>query len=111
MLATLGLVLGFRSSSALAAAYGIAVTLTMLITTMLAYLVARGAWGVRRAVAGSLALFFFLIELAFFGATQRRAQPRIERADGLVGVGGGDEGLRRALIDDGIAVDPGPARR
>ena len=68
MLATLGLVLGFRSSSALAAAYGIAVTLTMLITTMLAYLVARGAWGVRRAVAGSLALFFFLIELAFFGA-------------------------------------------
>jgi len=68
MIATLGLVLGFRSSSALAAAYGIAVTLTMLITTMLAYLVARGAWGVRRPVAGSIALFFFLIELAFFGA-------------------------------------------
>jgi KUP system potassium uptake protein len=68
MFATLGLVLGFRSSSALAAAYGIAVTLTMLITTMLAYLVARGAWGVRRPVAGSIALFFFLIELAFFGA-------------------------------------------
>jgi KUP system potassium uptake protein len=68
MFATLGLVLGFRSSSALAAAYGIAVTLTMLITTMLAYLVARGAWGVRRPVAGTLALFFFLIELAFFGA-------------------------------------------
>jgi len=68
MIATLGLVLGFRSSSALAAAYGIAVTLTMLITTMLAYLVARGAWGVRRAVAGSIALFFFLIEFSFFGA-------------------------------------------
>jgi KUP system potassium uptake protein len=68
MFATLGLVLGFRSSSALAAAYGIAVTLTMLITTMLAYLVARGAWGVRRVVAGSIALFFFLIECSFFGA-------------------------------------------
>jgi KUP system potassium uptake protein len=68
MFATLGLVLGFRSSSALAAAYGIAVTLTMLITTMLAYLVARGAWGVRRVVAGSIALFFFLIEFSFFGA-------------------------------------------
>jgi KUP system potassium uptake protein len=68
MFCTLGLVLGFRSSSALAAAYGIAVTLTMLITTMLAYLVARGAWGVRREVAGSIALFFFLIEFAFFGA-------------------------------------------
>ncbi len=68
MFATLGLVIGFRSSSALAAAYGIAVSLTMLITTMLAYLVARGAWGVRRPVAGSIALFFFLIELGFFGA-------------------------------------------
>jgi KUP system potassium uptake protein len=68
MLATLGLVVGFQSSSALAAAYGIAVSLTMLITTMLAYLVARGAWGVRRLVAGSIALFFFLIECAFFGA-------------------------------------------
>jgi KUP system potassium uptake protein len=68
MFATLGLVVGFRSSSALAAAYGIAVSLTMLITTMLAYLVARGAWGVRRPLAGSIALFFFLIEMAFFGA-------------------------------------------
>jgi KUP system potassium uptake protein len=68
MFATLGLVVGFQSSSALAAAYGIAVSLTMLITTMLAYLVARGAWGVRRPVAGSIALFFFLIEFAFFGA-------------------------------------------
>ncbi len=68
MCATLGLVVGFRSSSALAAAYGIAVTLTMLITTTLAYLVARGAWGVKRPLAGSIALFFFLIESAFFGA-------------------------------------------
>jgi KUP system potassium uptake protein len=68
MFATIGLVLGFGSSSALAAAYGMAVTLTMLITTMLAYLVARSAWGVRRMVAGSLAAFFFLIEFGFFGA-------------------------------------------
>jgi KUP system potassium uptake protein len=68
MFATLGLVVGFKTSSALAAAYGMAVTLTMVITTMLAYLVARGAWGVRRAVAGSLALFFLVIELGFFGA-------------------------------------------
>ena len=68
MFATLGLVLGFRTSSALAAAYGMAVTLTMLITTMLAYLVARGSWGVPRVVAGSLAIFFLVIEFAFFGA-------------------------------------------
>jgi KUP system potassium uptake protein len=68
MLATIGLVLGFRSSSGLAAAYGIAVTSTMLITTMLAYLVARERWGVSRTVAGSLAIFFLIIESAFFGA-------------------------------------------
>ena len=68
MVATIGLVLGFRSSSALAAAYGMAVTSTMVITTMLAYLVARGSWGVSRVVAGSLAGFFLVIELAFFGA-------------------------------------------
>jgi KUP system potassium uptake protein len=68
MVATIGLVLGFRSSSALAAAYGMAVTSTMVITTMLTYLVARGSWGVSRAVAGSLAAFFLVIELGFFGA-------------------------------------------
>jgi KUP system potassium uptake protein len=68
MLATIGLVLGFRNSSALAAAYGIAVTSTMVITTLLAYLVARDSWGVSRAVAGSLAGFFLAIDLAFFGA-------------------------------------------
>jgi KUP system potassium uptake protein len=68
MLSTIGLVLGFRSSSGLAAAYGIAVTLTMLITTMLAYLVARERWGVSRVVAGSLAVFFLSIEASFFTA-------------------------------------------
>jgi KUP system potassium uptake protein len=68
MAATIGLVIGFRSSSALAAAYGMAVTSTMVITTMLAYLVARGSWGVSRGVAGSLAGFFLVIELGFFGS-------------------------------------------
>jgi KUP system potassium uptake protein len=68
MLATVGLVLGFRSSSALAAAYGIAVTSTMVITTLLAYLVARRSWGVSRIIAGSLASFFLFIELGFFAA-------------------------------------------
>jgi KUP system potassium uptake protein len=68
MISTIGLVLGFRSSSALAAAYGIAVTSTMVITTMLAYLVARDSWGVPRSVAGSLAAFFLAIDLGFFGS-------------------------------------------
>jgi KUP system potassium uptake protein len=68
MISTVGLVIGFRSSSALAAAYGIAVTSTMVITTLLAYLVARRSWGVKRLVAGSLASFFLFIELGFFSA-------------------------------------------
>ena len=44
MLACIGLVLGFRSSSHLAAAYGVAVTTTMVITTVLLYVVARERW-------------------------------------------------------------------
>ena len=44
LLAVLAAVLGFGSSSALASAYGIAVTLTMLITTVLTFFVIRHAW-------------------------------------------------------------------
>ena len=68
MVATIGLVLGFKTSGALAAAYGIAVGSTMVITTMLAYLVARESWGVSRPVAGSLALLFFVVEAAFLAS-------------------------------------------
>jgi KUP system potassium uptake protein len=68
MIATVALVIAFGSSSAIAAAYGVAVTSTMVITTMLAYLVARGSWGASRWIAGSIAVFFLAIELGFFGA-------------------------------------------
>lgn len=68
MLACIGLVLGFGSSSNLAAAYGIAVSLTILITTVLLYFAARRVWGWNVIVAGSLCGVFFLIELAFCGA-------------------------------------------
>ena len=49
MFATIALVLAFESSSALAAAYGIAVTATMGITTVLAYVISRHVWGWSRA--------------------------------------------------------------
>ena len=68
MLATIALVLGFRNSSNLAAAYGIAVTTTMVITTLLAYVVARYHWGWSVLPALSLTLVFVVIDLAFFGA-------------------------------------------
>jgi KUP system potassium uptake protein len=68
MLATIALVLLFQSSSALAAAYGIAVTATMGITTLLAYVVARQIWGWSRWVAGGVTAVFIVIDFAFFGA-------------------------------------------
>jgi len=68
MLCTIALVLGFKSSSNLAAAYGIAVTTTMVITTILLYAVARDRWGWSRLKTMSLMLFFVAIDLSFFGA-------------------------------------------
>jgi KUP system potassium uptake protein len=68
MVGTVALVIAFGSSSALAAAYGIAVTATMGITTMLAYVVARQRWGWPRAVALVVTVLLLAIDLAFFGA-------------------------------------------
>ena len=68
MIGCLLIVLGFRSVSALGAAYGIAVTGTMAITTVLYYVLARSRWNWGLLQAGSLALFFLIIDLAFFGS-------------------------------------------
>ena len=61
-------VLYFQSSSALGAAYGIAVTGTMAITTILFYVLARSHWQWSIWRAGALTAFFLIIDLAFFGA-------------------------------------------
>jgi len=66
--ACLGLVLGFGSSGRLAAAYGIAVTGTMTMTSILFYGLARGVWGWSRALAMGVAGCFLLVDLAFLGA-------------------------------------------
>lgn len=68
MLATFWLVLEFRSSSALVAAYGVAVTATMIITTLLAYVVARDRWRWRAPYAFLLTLVFLSIDASFLGA-------------------------------------------
>ncbi|MEX1129371.1 MAG: potassium transporter Kup [Vicinamibacterales bacterium] len=62
------IVLGFRTSSNLAAAYGVAVTSTMVITTLLLYVVARERWGWSAMAAGTVAAAFLIVDLAFFGA-------------------------------------------
>lgn len=68
MLACLALVLAFRTSSNLAAAYGVAVTMTMLITTILFYFAARHLWKWSLLKTLPLCLVFGLIELAFLSA-------------------------------------------
>ncbi len=68
MLATIAVVLGFRSSTGLAGAYGVAVTSTMVITTLLLHVVSREVWGWSVWRATVLAGAFLLIDLAFFGA-------------------------------------------
>ena len=54
---TFGLVLGFRSSSALAGAYGVALTTTMAITTALAFPVAWKLWVPQAVVGAGVAIF------------------------------------------------------
>ena len=61
-------VLSFRTSSNLAAAYGVAVTTTMVITTLLFYVVARERWKWSVWTAGPLCALFLIIDGAFFGA-------------------------------------------
>jgi KUP system potassium uptake protein len=66
--ACVALVLGFGSSSKLAAAYGIAVTGTMSITSILFFSVARKRWGWGFFPAASLVGLFLIVDLSFFSA-------------------------------------------
>ena len=68
MVSCIALVIGFRSSTNLAAAYGVAVTMTMFITTILFYVVARERWGWRKRKALSVCAPFLMIDIAFLGA-------------------------------------------
>ena len=68
MLACIGLVLGFQSSSRLAAAYGVAVTTTMVVTSILFIALAREKWRWRLATAALVGGLFLVIDLAFWGA-------------------------------------------
>ena len=63
-----GLVLGFRSSSNIAAAYGVAVTTTMVVTTILLAVVQRDRWKWGMGSVAAFAAFFLLIDLSFWGA-------------------------------------------
>ncbi len=61
-------VVGFGSSDSLGAAYGIAVTGTMTITTLLALVVARYQWGWNKLTVIGVGALFLVIDLSFFSA-------------------------------------------
>jgi KUP system potassium uptake protein len=68
MIACIAVVLGFQTSSHLAAAYGIAVTSTMVITTIIFAVVARNRWRWSAPWVAVMVAFFLVVDLAFFGA-------------------------------------------
>ena len=68
MVGCIALTLVFQSSSAIASAYGIAVTGTMIITSLLFWVVARRLLGWGALATSALVGLFLVVEIAFFGA-------------------------------------------
>lgn len=68
MIACIAITIGFESSSALAAAYGLAVTGAMTVTTMLLFSVSRNLWKWPLAASVSLCSFFLVIDVTFLAA-------------------------------------------
>jgi KUP system potassium uptake protein len=68
MAAAVGLVIGFGTSSALAGAYGVAVATTMLITTLLIYVVMRDLWHWPIPVAAGVVGVFLVVDISYFAA-------------------------------------------
>jgi KUP system potassium uptake protein len=68
MIACIAVVLMFRTSTNLAAAYGIAVTSTMVITTVIFAVVARMRWRWSAPWVAVIVAFFLVVDIAFFGA-------------------------------------------
>ncbi|MHB8886133.1 MAG: potassium transporter Kup [Methylovirgula sp.] len=72
MLVTVGLALAFKKSDHLASAYGIAVSATMLMTTVLLFIAMREIWHWSLAAAGTLAGLFFVVDMSFFLANMTK---------------------------------------
>jgi KUP system potassium uptake protein len=105
-------VLMFKESSNLAAAYGIAVTGTMVVTTLLAWVVMRRIWKWNPIAVNLLIGLFLVIDLAFFGANAIKIKEGgwlpLMVAFGLSFIiltwYYGKQLLRQRTLDDGIAL-------
>jgi KUP system potassium uptake protein len=79
------IVIGFKSSENLAAAYGLAVTATMLVTTILASVVMTKLWGWNKLLVAGIISVFSIVDIGFFGASLLK----IEQGGWLpLGIGG-----------------------
>src|SRR6516162_2437819 len=72
MVLTLGLALTFRSSENLASAFGIAVALTMLLTSLLMFLAMREVWGWSLPLSIAVAGLFTIVDLSFVAANMMK---------------------------------------
>jgi KUP system potassium uptake protein len=72
MIVTLGLTIGFGKSDNLAAAYGIAVSATMLMTSVLLFIAMREIWNWPVAAAAAVAGLFVVIDFSFFAANMAK---------------------------------------
>jgi KUP system potassium uptake protein len=72
MIVTLGLTLGFKKSDNLAAAYGIAVSATMLATSMLLYIAMREIWNWSRLKAGAVTSLFVVVDVSFVASNSTK---------------------------------------
>ena len=68
MVTVLGLIIGFKSSDNLASAYGVAITTTMVITSLLFYIIMRKIFKWNFFISAGLVLFFLVFDLTFFCA-------------------------------------------
>jgi KUP system potassium uptake protein len=115
----------FRTSSNLAAAYGIAVTLDMLITTVLTFFVIRYGWKYPWALCVGATGFFFAIDVAFFSSNMLKLfhggwfplaigaaifvlMTTWKQGRRLLGRSLADEALDLDMFLEAISVDPPP---
>ncbi|HEX8962136.1 MAG TPA: potassium transporter Kup [Rhodocyclaceae bacterium] len=68
LVSVIALVLGFKTSTNLAAAYGIAVSGMMIITTLMAFIVARKLWGWSLAASAAITAAFLVMDVGFLSA-------------------------------------------
>ncbi|MSQ00192.1 MAG: potassium transporter Kup [Methylotenera sp.] len=114
MIGVMVLVLSFKSSGNLAAAYGIAVTGDMVITTLLAGIVFHHIWGWSKARTAALVTLFLIVDVAFFSANVLKI-PDGGWAPLVIGIiiftlmltwKSGRDMLYTKLRNDAMAIDP-----